>query len=448
MKKVRFLGFAFVIVALVLSSCSGATPTTVPSVPTAEAPTAVSQATVPPSAEAPTAVSQATVPPSAEAPTTAAQATTAPTSASAANKDPIKIGLFLPMTGSVAFIGQGYKLGIDLAIKDLGGAIDGHPLQTFVADNKGTPTDSVNAVHLLLDVNQVQVMIGGAASSATMAGMPIIGEGQTPTIDGSSTNPTIYNQLGVGGNKWLFRIGPDDLIMGQGFAEYIAQHVKSISFVGDDNQFGHGAGQVYVPLLPKDGVKILSEDYFDPATTDYRPGLTKIKSAGADAVLIVMTDQSCATFMRQLREVGLTQQIFSRGSCTTGLFNQLTKDDPKIGEGITEFSFFTQGNDPDLSKHFQDTYNQPITSHRMAGYYAMYYTIAPAIKAVIAAGKDLTRANIRDAIATVNVDTPNGTLKFDDHNQNYPQGALTTNKDLQTVLISTLDLKPVDHTGF
>ena len=78
----------------------------------------------------------------------------------------------------------------------------------------------------------------------------------------------------------------------------------------------------------------------------------------------------------------------------------------------------------------------------------MYYTIAPAIKALIAAGKDLTRANIRDAIAAVNVATPDGTLKFDDHNQNYPIGALTTNQNGLPVLLDTVILKPVDHTGF
>jgi branched-chain amino acid transport system substrate-binding protein len=423
MKKLRLFELAFVIVAMLATACA-----------TASTPTATIQPTTPPATPLPTTPPQ----PSAAA----------PTAAQAANNEPIKIGEFLPMTGSLAFIGEGYKMGIDLAIKDLGGAIDGHPLQTFVADNKGTPADAVNAVHQLIDVNQVQVMIGGGASSATLGAMPIIAEGETPTVDGTSTNPTIYNQLGVGGNTWLFRIGPDDLIMGQGFAEYIAKYAKTISFVGDDNQFGHGAGQVYDPLLPKDGVKIVSEDYFDPATTDYRPGLTKIKSVGADAILIVMTDQSCATFMRQLREVGLTQQIFSRGSCTTGLFNQLTKDNPAIGAGITEFSFFTDGNDPTLSKHFLDTYNQPITSHRMAGYYAMYYTIAPAIKAVIASGKDLTRANIRDAIAALNEQTPNGLLKFDDHNQNYPNSALTTNKDLAQELLGTTDLIPVDHTGY
>jgi hypothetical protein len=84
----------------------------------------------------------------------------------------------------------------------------------------------------------------------------------------------------------------------------------------------------------------------------------------------------------------------------------------------------------------------------MAGYYAMYYTIAPAIKAVIASGKDLTRANIRDAIAALNEQTPNGLLKFDDHNQNYPNSALTTNKDLAQELLGTTDLIPVDHTGY
>ena len=84
----------------------------------------------------------------------------------------------------------------------------------------------------------------------------------------------------------------------------------------------------------------------------------------------------------------------------------------------------------------------------MAGYYAMYYTIAPAIKALIASGKDLTRANIRDAIAALNVQTPAGTIKFDDHNQAYLNAALVTNKNGQQTLLSTVELKPVDHTGY
>lgn len=363
-------------------------------------------------------------------------------------KEPIKIGLFLPLTGSLAFLGEGYKMGVLLAIEDLGGEIEGHPIETYDADSKGTPTDSVNAVRQLIDVNQVHVMVGGGASSATMAGIPILLEGETPSVDGSSTNPAIYNQIGVGGNPWLFRVAPDDLIMGQGYSEYISERAKTVSFVADDNQFGHGAGQVYLPLLPKAGAEVLSEDYFDPGTADYRPALTKIKATGADAIVIVMTDQSCATFMRQFREVGLTQQVFSRGSCTSGLFNKLTEDDKSIGEGITEFSFFTEGNDPELAKHFEEFYGQPITGHRMAGYYAMYYTIAPAIKAVIAAGKDITQTNIRDEIAALSMETPAGLIKFDDNNQAYTDGSLTTNKDGAQAFLEKVELKPIDHSDY
>ncbi len=174
----------------------------------------------------------------------------------------IKVGLFVPLTGSLAFMGEGYQQGADLAVKDLNGSVAGYPIELVVADSKGDPSDAVDATRKLIDEDQVDVMIGGGASSATLAALPVIAAGMVPTVDASSTNPTIYNQMGVGGNKWMFRINPDDLIMGGGFAEYIAQRANTISFVADDNQFGHGAGQVYVPMFPKVGVKVISEDYF------------------------------------------------------------------------------------------------------------------------------------------------------------------------------------------
>ncbi len=354
----------------------------------------------------------------------------------------------MPLTGALAFIGEGYKLGADLAVKDLGGNIDGYPIQIVTADSKGTPTDAIAAVRKLVEVDQVDALIGGGASSATLGALPIIGELKVPAVDGSSTNPTIYNMQGKNANMWNFRIGPDDLIMGQGFAELIAQKSKSVVFVGDDNQFGRGAGAVYMPAFKRLGLKVASEDYFDPGTADYRPALTRMKASGADAVLIVMTEQSCATFLRQFREVGLTLQIFSRGSCVSGLFNQLTADNPSIGEGITEFSFFAEGEDPQLDKHFFDAYNLPITPHRISGYYAMMYAYAPAIRQLIKDGKDINRASIREALTQINVQTPGGPIKFDDHNQAYPFGTLSTNKAGKTALLGTSPLKPVDHTGY
>lgn len=372
--------------------------------------------------------------------------TAAPASGEEAKAETVKIGAYLPLTGPLAFLGEGYKMGIELAIKDLEGKVAGKNIELIVADSKGNPTDSVNAVRKLIEQDKVLAIIGGGASSTTLAALPIIGELKTPAVDASSTNATIYNKMGVGGNPYQFRIAPDDLIMGLGFTDYIIeQGVKSVAFIGDDNQFGRGAGDVYRGSFGASSAQMVSEDYFDPGTADFRPYLTRLKASNPEAVLIVMTEQSCATLMRQFREANLKMKVFSRGACASGVFNDLVKDDPKIGEGIVELSFFQDGQDPELDKHFFETYNKPISGHREGGYYIMKYVIAPALEALVKDGKELTRDNMRDAIAALKVETAAGPISFDDHNQAYPNAALTINKDGIPVLLDQVAMKPVKH---
>jgi branched-chain amino acid transport system substrate-binding protein len=361
--------------------------------------------------------------------------------------EPIRIGLYGPLTGPVAFLGEGFDMGIRLAIEDLGGEIEGHPIQYVSADNRCNPTDAVNAVSRLMDVDQVHAIIGGGCSSATIGALPIIAEGQTPAVSATSTNPFIYDMIGVGGNEWAFRINPDDLIMAQGYAEYIhEQGVNRISLVAENTDFGRGAMNAYKPIFNDLGVDIAAEDYFDLGTSDFRPALTSMRGVNPDAVLIVMTENDCATFMRQYREVGILADVYSRGACTSPLFHELTADDPSISEGIVEFSFFYGLMDPELGERFQARWGTPITGHRMGGYYAMYYTLAPAIRSVIQAGNEVTRESIRAALEELNVETPAGLISFDEHNQAYTNGVLTINRDGQVHLLEIIELGPVDHS--
>ena len=361
--------------------------------------------------------------------------------------EPIRVGLYGPLTGPVAFLGEGFDLGITLAIEELGGEIDGHPIEYFTADNKCNPTDAVNAVSKLIDVDEVDVIIGGGCSSATVGALPIILEGETPSISATSTNPGIYNEIGVGGNEWAFRINPDDLIMALGYAEYIQENgAGSVSLVAENTDFGRGAIGAYKPIFEGLGVDIASEDYFDLGTADFRPALTGMRAAAADATLIVMTENDCANFMRQYREVGVEAAVYSRGACTSPLFLELTADDLAISEGIVEFAFFTSSQDPELAERFQARFDTPLTGHRMGGYYAMYYTVANAVRAVIADGQEINRVNIRDALENLNVETPAGLIAFDDHNQAYTNGVLTTNRDGEAVLLTVVELGPADHS--
>ncbi|HZD10339.1 MAG TPA: ABC transporter substrate-binding protein [Candidatus Binatia bacterium] len=369
--------------------------------------------------------------------------------------EPVRIGLYGPMTGPIAFIGEGFDFGIKLAIEELGNEIAGHPIEYVVADNKCNPTDAVNAVRKLIEEDEVDAIIGGGCSSATVAALPIIAEGQVPAVSGTSTNPGIYNQMGVGGNGYAFRINPDDLIMAQGFAEYIVDRssVERISLVAENTDFGRGAIAAYKPIFESLGVEIATEDYFDLGTADFRPALTSMRASESGAVLIVMTENDCAAFMRQYREVGVEADVYSRGACTSPLFLELTQDDPAVADGIVEFAFFNKLQDPDLAERFEARWDTPLTGHRMGGYYAMYHTLAPAIEKVVADGDEINRETIRAALETLNVDTPAGLISFDDHNQAYTNGVLSVNvlQDDGTVEVELLDfveLGPVDHSGY
>jgi len=370
--------------------------------------------------------------------------------------EPIRIGLHGPLTGPVAFLGDGFDMGIQLAIEELGGEIEGHPIEYVTADNKCNPTDAVNAVQKLIDQDEVDAIIGGGCSSATVAALPLIKEGKTPNVMGTSTNPGIYNSIGVGGNEWGFRINPDDLIMAQGFGQYIVDNsqVEKISLVAENTDFGRGAIGAYKPIFDTLGVDVVTEDYFDLGTADFRPALTSMKASGSDAVLLVFTENDCANFMRQYREVGVEADVYSRGSCTSPLMHELTEDDPNIAAGIIEFVFFYRAQDPELGDRFQERWDSPLTGHRMGGYYAMYHALAPAIRKVIENDLPISRENIRDALETLDVETPAGTIKFDDHNQAYTDGILIENvltddgTAVEAEVLDIVKLEPVDHTGY
>ena len=110
-----------------------------------------------------------------------------------------------------------------------------------------------------------------------------------------------------------------------------------------NNDFGRGAATAYDAAFKKAGIKLVSTEFFDPGQPDYRPVLTRLKRASPEAILRVILASDGAPFMRQFRELGLTQKLFSRGSLATAEFLHQVKDNPKIGDGVVEASYWITG---------------------------------------------------------------------------------------------------------
>ena len=113
--------------------------------------------------------------------------------------DPIKIGVYLPLTGQNAFGGQLELEGIQLAHKLKPTVLD-RPVELVVVDNKSDKVEAANAVKRLTEHEKVLAIIGTYGSSLAMAGGEVAERAKVPVIGTSCTNPLVTQ-----GKKYYFR---------------------------------------------------------------------------------------------------------------------------------------------------------------------------------------------------------------------------------------------------
>jgi branched-chain amino acid transport system substrate-binding protein len=367
-------------------------------------------------------------------------ATAAPLSA-----QPIRVGFASAMSGPSAITGEGVMWGATMAVEDVNakGGIMGHKVEAFFADNKGTPGEAVSAVRKLVDVDKVDVIVGQTHSGACLGAMPIIKELQVPQVTEACSNPKIREMSGVGGNEWQFRVNIDDVIMANTFSKYVGQQVKSVSIIAQNDDFGRGAAAAYDAAFKKFGVKLVSTEFFDRGQADYRPLLTKIKRANPDAVLLVMLASDASVFLRQFRELGLKQRLFARGSVATVEFLDLTKDNPTIGDGVVEATFWTAALDPEWEKRWLERWKTPVRIHGSLAALTFKYAVVPAIELALKKYGKADRKTIRDALEQIDVkESPLGPIKFDDHHQAWINMVLLEMKGGQIRLLEKIPTSP------
>ena len=366
--------------------------------------------------------------------------------AEAQTPPPIRIGFASAMSGPAAITGEGVKWGATLAVDEINakGGIMGRKIEAFFADNKATPGEAVSAVRKLADVDKVDVIIGQTHSGACLGAMPVVKEIGVPMVIEACSHPQIRALSGKGGNEWTFRVALDDEIMAYTFARYMAKAgVKSSSILAMNNDFGRGAATAYDAAFKKAGIKLVSTEFFDPGQADYRPVLTRLKRAGAETILGVILAGDGAPFMRQFRELGLTQKVYSRGSLASAEFLHQVRDNPKVGDGVVEAGYWVTGLDPDWDKKWQEKHNIPPRIHGSLAAITLKWAVVPAIEIALKKTGKADRATIRAALKEVDVkDSPLGPIKFDDNHQAWINMILLEMQDGKLRIIEKLPTSP------
>jgi ABC-type branched-subunit amino acid transport system substrate-binding protein len=243
----------------------------------------------------------------------------------------IKIGVVLSTTGLLGPMGTDMIKGADLAAKEINdaGGVLGKQIQLVKEDDTTDAAKALERVKKMVEVDGVQVMVGGMTSGAAMSLGPYVSGKSVLVVSPSATSPAIANQPW---KDWVYRDVPDDAFQGAVLADFVKEKgYTKLAAIVQDNPYGVGLEKALVDSLKSKGWtgKQVVSIHFDPAKKDYRTELNQIKSANPDVVLAVTYAEDGIIIFRQASEMGLDNIAWlgCDGNYGDGLFADKTAAD-------------------------------------------------------------------------------------------------------------------------
>jgi branched-chain amino acid transport system substrate-binding protein len=287
----------------------------------------------------------------------------------------------------------------------------------------------------MITFDKLPIIIGDICSSVTLAMQPLAEEAGVLLVNAASSNPTITYKAGVGGYKWTFRNYPTDEARAAIVLEHAVKNrgLKNFAVLSVDSDYGRGAinfTKKYLPRYPD--AKILSEDYYKESETDFRPVLSKIKSEGAQAIIMYGQADTTPIVARQMLEMGLAGKVMLVGN---GEFNTKTTiaAAPTVLNGSIEAAAWLPEWTSPRSQKFVEDYKKAYGGEMPNNHAYTHWETTHLIAAAIKAAGSFKNDDIRNALSKIKYDSAMGPVTFDDHNQAI----------LPMVLLEVADGKPV-----
>jgi branched-chain amino acid transport system substrate-binding protein len=257
----------------------------------------------------------------------------------------IRIGFPGPISGPASFLGQQMKWGAEQAVEEINarGGLLGRKISFVMQDSQCRPADAVSATEKLISQDKVDVLLGDLCSGATLAVMPLAERAGKPMIVSISTLPEITEKAGKGGNPWVFRTVPNDVMLTDVIATKL-KDVKTLAVIAEDTDYGRSATKLLKEKLSA-GAKVLSEDYVKNSETDFLPALTKYRSSKPDALAVYMLDQQGFNLMKQYVQFGLTMPLVARAPLVAPLVKDVLASG-KFDGSWTVYPYYAQYRSP------------------------------------------------------------------------------------------------------
>jgi len=255
----------------------------------------------------------------------------------AQNKEPIKIGFSMALTGPLAANGKQTLLGMKIWEEETNakGGLIGRPVKLVYYDDQSNPSTVPGIYTKLLDVDKVDLVVSGYATNMIAPAMPVVMQkGKTfVTLFGLDVNaefkyPKYFSVIPTGPRtKPSFTEGL--------FQVALQQDPKptTVALVAEDAEFSKNACEGARTNAKDMNLKIVYDRSFPPGTTDFSPILRAVQASNADIVVVCSYPLSSVGIVLAVNEMNYKPKII--GGAMVGL--QATVFKQKLGSKMNGF---------------------------------------------------------------------------------------------------------------
>ncbi len=340
---------------------------------------------------------------------------------------PILIGGSWVQSGPDTALGLDQKRAVEIAIKDVGGKVLGHPLKLDAEDDLCTAEGGQTVAIKLAANPQTLVVLGPGCSSAATPAAPILWQAGIVDICTSCTAPKLTAADRKPEYAGFARTVYSDIEQGKADATYAVQvaKAKTVATIHDGSPYAQQLQQEFANNVVAMGGKVVAQEAVAPTDVDMHPVLTRIASFKPDLIYYPLFTAAAAQVSRQAKEtqglekvklVGGTSMLSADFITATGpsvvglLFGNPDLSPDAMGKGYPKFV-------ADYKKAYGEA---PVSGYHANAYDAFTLTVK-ALEKVAKTDKDgaiyVGRKAFRDAVFATKFEGISGPIACDPYGE-------------------------------
>jgi branched-chain amino acid transport system substrate-binding protein len=278
----------------------------------------------------------------------------------------IKLGLYLPMTGPAAAMGQMVWEGVQVA-HQLQPQVLGQPVKLVLVDTRSDRIEAANAVSRLIEKDKVAAIIGEVISSDTLAGVPIAERAKIPNISPTATSPLVTQNRG-----YAFRAAYVDDLQGKVAARFAWENLKArrVAVLIDQAQdYCVGLANFFKQEFEGRGGQIVSTSYIQTGDQDFSAQISALKGGTPDLIYAPNYYTEVALLARQIQDLGVKIPILSGDGAQVP--ELISIGGPAVNGMYFTALFHRQGATTEIGRKFmqayESTYKKPLDGFSALG---------------------------------------------------------------------------------